>query len=226
MQPIRPCSSLTAASSARLAGAEPSYPTTMCRNPADGAPCAASTRGFHYGSSCTACCRSASSMAMPRRCWRGFRRPGARRGEPGSAHEGHELLGHDDDGPHHVAVLVFEDVAVVHVAAAVGLEADGELDDLVGLTRTVAVVSRSPIPLPGTVTAIGRRARTWKGSRWTWIGWVSPVRLISCHTSQRPSIGKNVAASSKWTAAVRRRAAEPQTAAPQAGRAHARAGRG
>jgi len=137
-----------------------------------------------------------------------------------------------DDGAHHVAVLVFEDVAVVHVAAAVGLEADGELDDLVGVDADGVlepsfagvddvvefrrrgrgpgarspVVSRSPIPLPGTVTAIGRRARTWKGSRWMWIGWVSPVRLISCHTSHRPGTGKNVAASSKWAAAVRRRA--------------------
>src|SRR6266446_7194268 len=133
MQPVRPCSSLTAASSARLAGAEPSYPTTMRGNPADGAACAASTRGSHCRSSCTACCRSASSMAMPPLGWWGFRRPAAWRWLPGSAHEGHELRGHDDDGAHHVAVLVFEDVAVVHVAAAVGLEADGELDDLVGV---------------------------------------------------------------------------------------------
>jgi len=49
----------------------PSYPTTMCRNPPDGAPCAASTRGFHWRSSCTACCRSASSMAMLPLCWWG-----------------------------------------------------------------------------------------------------------------------------------------------------------
>src|SRR6266700_3295683 len=133
MRPARPCSSLTAASSARLAGAEPSYPTTMRSNPADGAAYAASTRDSHCRSSCTACCRSASSMAMPPLCCWGFRRPGARRWLPGSAHEGHELRGHDDDGAHHVAVLVVEDVAVVHVAAAVGLEADGELDDLVGV---------------------------------------------------------------------------------------------
>src|SRR5580704_6617798 len=37
MRPVRPCSNLTAASSARLAGGEPSYPTTMCRVPPDGA---------------------------------------------------------------------------------------------------------------------------------------------------------------------------------------------
>ena len=38
-----------------------------------------------------------------------------------------------DEGAHHVAVFVFEDVAVVHVAAAVGGEADGDFDDLVGV---------------------------------------------------------------------------------------------
>jgi hypothetical protein len=41
-----------------------------------------------------------------------------------SGHEWHELGGHGDEGAHHVAVFVFEDVAVVHVAAAVGGEAD------------------------------------------------------------------------------------------------------
>jgi len=34
-----------------------------------------------------------------------------------SGHERHELGGHGDEGAHHVAVFVFEDVAVVHVAA-------------------------------------------------------------------------------------------------------------
>jgi hypothetical protein len=47
MQPARPCSNLTAASSARLAGADPSYPATMCRNPPDGAAYALSARGSH-----------------------------------------------------------------------------------------------------------------------------------------------------------------------------------
>src|SRR5215469_9067950 len=37
MRPVRPRSSLIAASSARLAGGEPSYPTTICRNSPDGA---------------------------------------------------------------------------------------------------------------------------------------------------------------------------------------------
>src|SRR5690349_7105238 len=105
----------------------------MFRNPADGASCAASTRGSCGRSSGMACCKSASSMAMPPLCWRGFRWPGARLWLSGSAHEGHELGGHDDDGAHHVAILVFEDVAVVHVAAAVVPEADSELDDLVGV---------------------------------------------------------------------------------------------
>lgn len=50
-----------------------------------------------------------------------------------SGHEWHELGGHGDEGAHHVAVLVFEDVAVVHVAAAVGGEADGDFGDLVGV---------------------------------------------------------------------------------------------
>jgi hypothetical protein len=36
-------------------------------------------------------------------------------------------------GPHHVAVFVLEDVAVVHVPAAVGGEANGDLDELVGI---------------------------------------------------------------------------------------------
>src|ERR1700735_5890310 len=36
MRPVRPCSSLTAASSARSAGGEPSYPTTRCKNAAGG----------------------------------------------------------------------------------------------------------------------------------------------------------------------------------------------
>src|SRR6201993_2041750 len=105
----------------------------MFRNHADGASCAASAPGSCGRSSGMACCGSAWSMAMPPLCWRGFRWPGARLWLPGSAHEGHELGGHDDDGAHHVAVLVFEDVAVVHVAGAGVLEADGELDDLVGV---------------------------------------------------------------------------------------------
>jgi hypothetical protein len=37
MLPVRPCSSLSAASSARMAGGEPSYPTTRNRFPAGGA---------------------------------------------------------------------------------------------------------------------------------------------------------------------------------------------
>src|SRR5580700_1817357 len=36
MRPVRPCSKLTAASSARLAGGEPSYPTTRCKGPVGG----------------------------------------------------------------------------------------------------------------------------------------------------------------------------------------------
>src|SRR6266699_3207991 len=50
-----------------------------------------------------------------------------------SGHERHELGGHGDEGAHHVAVFVFEDVAVVHVAAAVGGETDGDFGDLVGV---------------------------------------------------------------------------------------------
>ena len=49
------------------------------------------------------------------------------------AHERHELGGHGHEGAHHVAVFVFEDVAVVHVPAGVGGEADGDFDDLVGV---------------------------------------------------------------------------------------------
>ncbi len=57
--------------------------------------------------------------------------PGVRR--PVSGHKGHELRGHGYKGAHHVAVLVLQDVAVVHVPAAVGGEANGDLDDLVGI---------------------------------------------------------------------------------------------
>src|SRR6266851_3085077 len=48
-----------------------------------------------------------------------------------SGHEWHKFGGRGDEGAHHVAVFVFEDVAVVHVAAAVGGEADGDFGDLV-----------------------------------------------------------------------------------------------
>jgi hypothetical protein len=47
-----------------------------------------------------------------------------------SRHERHEVGGHGDEGAHHVAVFVFEDVAVVHVPAGVGGEADGDFEDL------------------------------------------------------------------------------------------------
>src|ERR1700730_11109600 len=53
-------------------------------------------------------------------------------GDARSHHGRHELRGHQHEGSHHVAVFVFEDVAVIHVAAAVTVEADGDLDDLVG----------------------------------------------------------------------------------------------
>src|SRR5438477_11172683 len=36
VRPVRPCSKRTAASSARRAGGEPSYPTTRCKNPVGG----------------------------------------------------------------------------------------------------------------------------------------------------------------------------------------------
>src|SRR4051794_37183757 len=50
-----------------------------------------------------------------------------------SGHKWHELTRHGHERAHHVAVLVLEDVAVVHVPAAVGGEANGDLDDLVGV---------------------------------------------------------------------------------------------
>jgi hypothetical protein len=57
-----------------------------------------------------------------------------------SGHEWHELGGHGDEGAHHVAVFVFEDVAVVHVAAGIGGEADGDLGhDVVEFVVRVAV---------------------------------------------------------------------------------------
>jgi hypothetical protein len=84
------------------------------------------------------------------------REPRGRRWLAGSAHERHELRGHDDDGAHHVAVFVFEDVAVVHVAAAVGLEADGELDDLVGVDPD-GVLEPSFVGVDDVVEFVARR---------------------------------------------------------------------
>ena len=52
---------------------------------------------------------------------------------PVSGHKGHKLRGHGYKGAHHVAVLVLQDVAVVHVPAAIGGKANGDLDDLVGI---------------------------------------------------------------------------------------------
>src|SRR5215831_21313247 len=81
---------------------------------------------------------SAASISRTRSSssWRGRAsrsRTTAPRRTRGSSHERHELRRHRHEGPHHVAVLVLEDVAVVHVPAAVVREADGDLDDLVGI---------------------------------------------------------------------------------------------
>lgn len=43
------------------------------------------------------------------------------------------LLGHDDDGTHHVAVLMLQDVAVIHEASRVGSEAQSDVEYLVGV---------------------------------------------------------------------------------------------
>src|SRR5579863_10138865 len=58
--------------------------------------------------------------------------------------------------------------------------------------RTVAVVSRSPIPLPGTVTVIGRRARTWNGSRWIGADLGDPVEFGSAVAQQDEPEGAGV----------------------------------
>src|SRR5262249_33503137 len=75
--------------------------------------------------------RTRSSSSWRRRASRS--RTTAPRRTRGSSHERHELRRHSHEGPHHVAVLVLEDVAVVHVPSAVAREADGDLDDLVGI---------------------------------------------------------------------------------------------
>src|SRR5271167_3611223 len=48
MLPARPCSSLTAASSARMAGGEPSYPTTRYRFPGSGAVASIATNAIRF----------------------------------------------------------------------------------------------------------------------------------------------------------------------------------
>jgi hypothetical protein len=140
----------------------------------------------------------------------------------------HELRGHRDEGSHHVAVLVFEDVAVVHVAAAEGGEADGDLDDLVGIDadgvlepafvfvdRVVEVVlggalerdGGSEIAVPDAIfrdlvpDRVSRENLERVEVEVDRVG--VAVRLINCQTSYSPSIGKNVVISSKWAATTR-----------------------
>src|SRR5262249_56405552 len=74
-----------------------------------------------------------------------------------SGHEGHELDGHGDEGAHHVAVFVFEDVAVVDVAAAVGGEADGYFGDLVGIDAD-GVLEAAFVVVDGVVELVVRVA--------------------------------------------------------------------
>src|SRR5690348_11092996 len=72
--------------------------------------------------------RSASPRARNWRASLSLLGPGcSRRRRPPSGHKRHEIRGHGYRGAHHVAVLVLQDVAVVHVAAAVGGEANGDL---------------------------------------------------------------------------------------------------
>ena len=66
---------------------------------------------------------------------------------------------HGDEGAHHVAVFVFEDVAVVHVPAAVGGEADSDFGDLVGLTRTVSLRPRSLSSMVSLSSSSGSRSK-------------------------------------------------------------------
>src|SRR6267143_6797805 len=58
---------------------------------------------------------------------------GRTRRRTASGHKGHELWGHGYKRAHHFTVLVLQDVTVVHVPTAVGGEANGDLDDLVGI---------------------------------------------------------------------------------------------
>ena len=129
-----------------------------------------------------------------------------------SGHEGHQLRRHRHERPHHVAVLVFEDVAVVHVSAAVGREADGDLDDLLGIDANgvleppFVVVDRVGKGVIRVALERDRRdevAVLDTALRDLVAGCVSSVRLISCQTSYCPSIGKKVVASSKCAAATR-----------------------
>jgi hypothetical protein len=50
-----------------------------------------------------------------------------------ATHERHQLSGHGDEGPYHVTVFVFQDVAVAHVPAAVAGEQDGDRHDFIGV---------------------------------------------------------------------------------------------
>jgi hypothetical protein len=74
-----------------------------------------------------------------------------------SGHERHELGGHGDEGAHHVAVFVFEDVAVVHVAAAVGGEAYGDFGDLFGVDAD-GVLEAAFVVVDGVIELVVRVA--------------------------------------------------------------------
>ena len=74
-----------------------------------------------------------------------------------SGHERHELGGRGDEGAHHVAVFVFEDVAVVHVPAAVGGEADGDFGDLAGVDAD-GVLEAAFVVVDGVVELVVRVA--------------------------------------------------------------------
>jgi hypothetical protein len=84
---------------------------------------------------------------------------------------------------------VFEDVAVVHVAAAVGGEADGDFGDLVGVDAD-GVLEAAFVVVDGVAALVVRVAveRDCGGDG---------------EVSYRSSTGKNVVASSKWAAAAR-----------------------
>ena len=73
-------------------------------------------------------------------------------------HERHELGRHDDEGSHHVVVLVLEDVAVVHVAAAETLEADDDVDDLVRVDADGVLESELIVVEPMRDPVVGRPA--------------------------------------------------------------------
>jgi hypothetical protein len=106
---------------------------------------------------------------------------------------------------------VFEDVAVVHVAAAVGGEADGDFCDLAGvdadgvLEAVFVVVDDVGEFVAGVASERdgGGDGKVFDAVFGDLVADRAAGEDLEWVTSSRPRTGKNVVASSKWAAAAR-----------------------